>query len=362
MRIAIAGGGTAGHVNPAIALAQQVSDEAEVLFIGTDRGIEARLVPASGYELATIQVRGFDRSKPWTLPAVGMRAMGAVAQARRIIKTFDASVVVGMGGYVSLPACLAARSAGVPVVLHEQNIVLGLAHKVSKPFAARVAVSFEETLRAAGPRGVFTGNPVMSRFLSVNPDSLKASAMTELGLHPDRATVLVFGGSLGAKRINEAALDLASRWAQREDVQIFHVTGREAYPDIADKAQGSGDTYVAVPFVDDMVSAYAVADVAVCRGGATTVAELCVMGLPSIVVPYPHHRDRQQERHARVLEVAGAATVLADDETTGQRLDGLLTGLLDSPERLASMSDAARSIARPDAGRRLADEVIGAAK
>lgn len=360
MRIAIAGGGTAGHVNPAIALAQEFGRDADILFIGTLRGIEARIVPAAGFDLSPIQVVGFDRSKPWQLPVVGARALGAVAEARSILKRFRPRAVVGMGGYVSLPSCLAATSSGIPVVLHEQNIVLGLAHKVSKPFARRVAVSFEETLPSVGPKGVFTGNPVMARFLSVHASSLRSSARTELGLAPDRSTVLVFGGSLGAQRINAAATVLARLWSARTDVQILHITGSAAYEDVTAETAGVPTTvYRAVPFIEDMVSAYAVADVAVCRGGATTVAELCVMGVPSVIVPYPHHRDRQQERHGAVLEAAGAAILLADADTSGSSLDGLLTGLLAEPERLAAMSEGAKKIARPDAGRRLADVVEG---
>lgn len=358
MRAAIAGGGTAGHVNPAIALAQEFGSGTDVVFLGTDRGIEARLIPAAGYELARIEVRGFDRSRPWTLPFVGFRAAGAVAASRKILRNFGADVVVGMGGYVSLPACLAARSLGVPVVLHEQNIVLGLAHKVARPFAASVAVSFEETLAEAGGKGVFTGNPVMPRFLSVNRDSVRSSAITELGLSLDRRTLLVFGGSLGAQTINRATLELARRWVGRTDVQILHVTGRGEHAQIEQsRASIPAELYRVVPFVEDMVSAYAVADAALCRGGATTVAELCVMGVPSVIVPYPFHRDRQQERHAEVLVRAGAAFSLEDAKTSGERLDELFTDLLASPARLADMSAAALSIARPDAAERLAEVV-----
>ncbi|MFP5297450.1 MAG: undecaprenyldiphospho-muramoylpentapeptide beta-N-acetylglucosaminyltransferase [Actinomycetota bacterium] len=363
MKVAIAGGGTAGHVNPAIALAQQLGKETDLLFVGTTRGIEARLVPAAGFDLATIEVQGFDRSRPHLLPLVGARALRAVFDVRATLKRFGPDVVVGMGGYVSLPTCLAARSLGVPVVLHEQNIVLGLAHRVSKPFADRLAVSFGQTLEQAGPKGVFTGNPVMQRFLTVNRQSLKGAALTEMGLSVDRSIVLVFGGSLGARRVNEATVELARLWAAREDVQILHITGRDSLTSVLSTAADiPSAVYKPVAFIEDMVSAYAVADVAVCRGGATTVAELCVMGLPAVIVPYPHHRDRQQERHAEVLKEAGAALVLDDQETTGGRLAEVVGALLADPGRLVRMSEASLSVARPDAARRLADvvrEVVG---
>ncbi|MDQ4065930.1 MAG: glycosyltransferase, partial [Actinomycetota bacterium] len=166
MRVVIAGGGTAGHVNPGIALAAALGEQ--VSFIGTRTGLEARLVPASGYGFEAISLEGFDRSRPARFPLVAARAAGAVAASRRLLGRERPSVVVGMGGYVSLPVCLAARSRGIPVVLHEQNIVLGLAHRVSKPVARRIAVSFAETLRAVGAKAVLTGNPVLPHIATLD--------------------------------------------------------------------------------------------------------------------------------------------------------------------------------------------------
>ncbi|MBA2725742.1 MAG: glycosyltransferase, partial [Actinobacteria bacterium] len=167
MKVVIAGGGTAGHVNPAIALAHALVGH-DVAFLGTERGVESTLVPDEGFELRTIDVVGFDRSKPTTIVKTGMRALAAVEQTRKILSEIGPDVVVGMGGYVSLPASFAAKSRRLPLVLHEQNIVLGLAHKVSKPLAARVAVSFEDTLRETGKKGVYTGNPVKSQLTKLD--------------------------------------------------------------------------------------------------------------------------------------------------------------------------------------------------
>lgn len=364
MKVVIAGGGTAGHVNPALALAAELSGH-EVSFAGTAAGVEATLVPRAGYELDTIEVSGLDRSRPWALPLVALRAALAVGAARRLLRRRRPDVVVGVGGYVSLPVCLAARLERIPVVIHEQNAVLGLANRLLKPLAAAVAVSFEDTRPQAGRRAVVTGNPVLPQIARCERAALRQRALEAFDLGGDAAVVLVFGGSQGAQRINRAAAGLAERWRQRRDVQVVHITGRAAHAEVeaaVRRASGSGGlTYRVVPFVEDMVLAYAAADVAVCRGGATTIAELCVVGLPAVIVPYPYHRDRQQERHALILERAGAALHLPDAETTAQRLAVLLDELLAQPARRAAMAAAAARLGRPDAARRLAEVVLGVA-
>lgn len=358
MRIVIAGGGTAGHVNPAIALARAMTSDS-ISFVGTAVGAEARLVPAAGFPIENISVVGFDRAKPWLLPVTGVRAAGAVAAARKILNAASPDAVVGMGGYVSLPAVLAARSLKVPVVLHEQNIVFGLAHKVSKPLAAKIAVSFQDTLADAGPKGVYVGNPVAPEFARFSRAERRQSALDHFGLEAGRKTLLVFGGSQGARRINEAAAELPERWSDRTDLQILHIAGRTAFDALKDRevVADAGCIYRVVDFVDDMRDAYAAADLALCRGGATTLAELAVVRLPAIVVPYPYHRDRQQERQARVAERAGAAVVLDDAATTPESVGSLAAGLFADDARLVQMSERFGGLARPDAAERLAEVV-----
>ncbi len=377
MRVVIAGGGTAGHVNPAIALARALGDDRSstanrrsekpgITFIGTPTGVEATLVPAAGFSLQSVRVRGFDRARPLSIVATGGRALKAVADARRILTAVSPTVVVGMGGYVSLPVCLAARSLRVPMVLHEQNIVLGLANRVAAPFARAVGVSFEETRAAVGRRAVLTGNPVMPEMASFDRTTERERGIERFSLDPARRTVLVFGGSLGAQRVNEAASGLATRWRERADVQVLHIAGRAAFPrlraDVGDVEDGEAPKgrliYRVVEYVDRMLEAYCVADVALCRGGATTVAELTCVGLPSIIVPYPYHRDRQQERHAEVLERAGAAEVVADKEATTETIGGRIEGLLTDDGRRERMEQATAALGRPDAAFRLADIVL----
>ena len=359
MKVVIAGGGTAGHVNPAIALATKFASD-DVSFIGTRAGVEATLVPGAGHPFETIEVAGFDRARPWRLPLVGARALGAIGAARRILGGRDPDVVVGMGGYVSLPVCLAAASRRIPVVLHEQNIVLGLAHRTCKPFATKIAVSFEDTFTETGKKGVLTGNPVSDKVATLDLSTARPIALEHFGLDAARRTVLVFGGSLGARTINRAGADLATRWAARSDVQILHITGRSpatqtSPPDI------TGDlVYRAMDYTDSIELAYAAADVAVCRGGASTIAELTAVGLPAVVVPYPFHRDRQQYRHGRVLEGAGAGIVVEDSDASAETLERAIEALL-APDRLDAAKAAARGLGRPDAAHRLAEVVRAAA-
>jgi UDP-N-acetylglucosamine--N-acetylmuramyl-(pentapeptide) pyrophosphoryl-undecaprenol N-acetylglucosamine transferase len=358
MRVMISGGGTAGHVNPAIALAQALDGD-EVVFVGTARGAESSLVPAAGFPLETIDVGGFDRSRPASIFGTALRAFRAMGQARGLVRRMTPQVVVGMGGYVSLPVCTAARLSGKPIVLHEQNIVFGLANKVCKPLARIVAVSFEEMMDDAGRRGRFVGNPVSRELVDADLDEARGRGIDRFGLEPSRQTLLVFGGSQGARRVNEAALGLRSLWADRSDLQVVHILGRtEARSVVLDETESMGGLiYRAVPFVERMVEAYAVADLALCRGGATTLAELAVVGLPSIIVPYPFHRDRQQERQGRIFERAGASLVLLDSEAAAERVASEADALLSDRARIEQMSKAAAALGKPDAATRLASLV-----
>jgi len=362
VNVVIAGGGTAGHVNPAIAVAGALTGS-DVTFIGTAQGSEARLVPESGRRLETVDVRGFDRSRPWSIVPTGAVAARAVLSARRLLGALKPDVVLGMGGYVSLPACIAARSLRIPVALHEQNIVLGLANRTCKPLARKVAVSFQDTLPKVGNKGVFTGNPVKREFIGVDMNAARRRALDAFDLEGHRKTLLVFGGSQGAQTINEAAAGLANLWGDSDDRQVLHITGRAHEEAIRERAGDAGGMpYRVLGYVTDMVAAYAVADLALCRGGATTIAELGVMGVPAIIVPYPHHRDRQQEHHGHVLERAGAAVTVPDAGATTVEIARIAERLLDDDERLGRMHKASLDMGRPDAADNVAavlEEVAG---
>ena len=225
------------------------------------------------------------------------------------------------------------------------------------PQARAIGVSFEETLEEVRRKGVYVGNPVARQVASMDRVEERGRALERFEMDADRKTLLVFGGSLGARRINSAAVGLAEVWGPRSDRQVLHITGRAQQPTPVDASTGL--IYRQIPYVDRMVEAYALADLALCRGGATTVAELTVTGVPSVIVPYPYHRDRQQERHGRVLEAAGAAVVLDDARTTAEEVARIADSLLEDDAKLDAMRQAATSLGRPDAAERLCRVVRG---
>jgi UDP-N-acetylglucosamine--N-acetylmuramyl-(pentapeptide) pyrophosphoryl-undecaprenol N-acetylglucosamine transferase len=222
-------------------------------------------------------------------------------------------------------------------------------------------VSWSETLAAAGSHGVFTGNPVLPEVARLDRGSRRDRALRAFGLEPSRKTLLVFGGSQGARRINQAAVGLADRWQDRADRQVLHIAGAAEFASTRSAVAGGKLPYEVVEFLDDMTDAYSAADLVVSRGGATTVAELTALGLPAIVVPYPYHRDRQQERHAEVLQAAGAALTIADADTSATTVGDAADGLFDNEESLQTMAAASLALGRPNAAADLAAVVHGAA-
>lgn len=352
--LVVAAGGTGGHLIPALAVADAVRarrPDASIAFIGTSKGMEGDLVPAAGYELLVTSMKPFARS------VAGLLAVGSIvpatAQARRIVRRRSATVVLGMGGYPSLPVVLAARTLGVPILLHEQNAVPGLANEVGSRVTSNVAVSFPGTVGALR-HARLVGLPVRSRLSREQLAAARPEAIASFELDPARGTVLIFGGSLGATSLNRAAIALAERWRDRADVQLLIGTGR-AHAETVGAALPDGPLVVrALPYLERMDLAYAAADVVVSRAGASTVHELAICGLPSILVPFPHARRREQDANARLLSDAGAAEIVADAALDGGRLGELLDALMDDPARRERMADAAASVALPDAAEEMA--------
>jgi UDP-N-acetylglucosamine--N-acetylmuramyl-(pentapeptide) pyrophosphoryl-undecaprenol N-acetylglucosamine transferase len=367
MRVVIAGGGTAGHVFPAIALAKELTERhgAGVAFVGTAGGLEAELVPAAGFPLTTVEARPFERKLSLRAATAPLWALRSIGRCRPLVARAD--VVVGMGGYVSAPASLAAIRWRRPLVLHEQNAVPGLANRVLSRAARTVALSFGETARLLPRRIVteVTGNPVREEILAVQPDrtAFAAEARSTLGLEAGRATVIAFGGSQGALHLDRAMTDALERLRDRSDLQVVLLTGSGHFQETERRLSRGGPLLVrALPFLDRMELAYAVADLVVSRSGATTVAEVTVCGLPSILVPYPYATGRHQEANARAVQRAGAAMVIMDDALTGELLASKVTGLLEDRPRLRAMAERASAVARPDAAQALAKVVAEAAE
>ncbi|MEX0989690.1 MAG: undecaprenyldiphospho-muramoylpentapeptide beta-N-acetylglucosaminyltransferase [Actinomycetota bacterium] len=367
MKVVIAGGGTAGHVFPALALAGALERgyDAEISFLGTATGLEGRLVPEAGYPFTPVRAAPLRRTPSVAMFRAPFTALGSVADCGPEVA--DADAVVGVGGYVSVPAVLAGVRARRPVALHEQNAIPGLANRLLARFATVVALSFEEArgMLSKRPHVVVTGNPVRETVLSVpaNRSDLAARARERFGLDPDRMTVLVFGGSQGALRIDHAIADAIEHLQDRNDLQLLVLTGRGHLGVVSEPAEHAGSLRViALEFCDEMELAYAAADVVVARAGATTIAEVTVCGLPSLLIPYPHATGNHQAANALAVQRAGAAAILHDDDLSGPLLTTRLRELLDDDDRLSAMAHAATGFGRPDAAGALAAEVATIAR
>ncbi|MFL5782788.1 MAG: UDP-N-acetylglucosamine--N-acetylmuramyl-(pentapeptide) pyrophosphoryl-undecaprenol N-acetylglucosamine transferase [Thermoleophilaceae bacterium] len=354
MRIAIAAGGTAGHVVPALAIAGALRARgAEVEFIGGERA-EAELVPAAGYPFHRLAVAGLDRSNPLRAArAAGLAAL-AVPRARRLLRRIGADAAIGGGGYVAGPVGLAAASLRLPLFLTEADSHLGIANRLLAPLAERVFLAFALDGRS-GERYEVTGRPVPPGTATADRDA--ARARFDL---PDGPCLLVFGGSIGARTINEAALEAFGPGAP---CTILHASGRRDYPSLRERldALGSPAHYRLLEYVEPFADALGAADLAVARAGGS-VFELAAAGLPAILVPYPHATADHQAGNARWMADAGAAVVVPDADLDAARLRAEVERLIGDGERLRAMVAAARRLARPDAADRIADAVVTAAR
>jgi UDP-N-acetylglucosamine--N-acetylmuramyl-(pentapeptide) pyrophosphoryl-undecaprenol N-acetylglucosamine transferase len=358
MRALLAGGGSAGHVSPLLALADRlVADDpaAEILALGTATGLEARLIPARGYRLAEIPRVPLPRRISASAARLPADLSAAVRAARAAIADLRADVVVGFGGYVSAPAYLAARRAGVPIVVHEQNSRPGFANRLGARLTPWVAVTFPGTpLRGA----IRTGLPLRPEITTLDRAALRPEASAEFGLDPARPTVLVFGGSLGAQRLNTVVPQIAAELAERE-VQVLHVCGTGKSVEL-DPAARETARYVVVEYIDRMERAYAAADLVIGRAGANTVSEITALGLPAVFVPLPIGNGEQRLNATPVVS-AGGGLIVDDADFTADWLRTNVLPLLDDAERRTVMGRAAAGFGRLDADRELADMVARAA-
>jgi UDP-N-acetylglucosamine--N-acetylmuramyl-(pentapeptide) pyrophosphoryl-undecaprenol N-acetylglucosamine transferase len=348
----ITGGGTGGHVYAALALARELVERGHrddaIHFVGARRGLEARVVPEAGFGITLLPGRGLERRLSFAAVRSVAEAVVAFVRARRTLAAREPRVVVGVGGYASLACLLAARLRlrKIPAVVHEQNAAPGLANRIAVRLGARAAVSLPGTPLAGA---VLTGNPIRTEVARVRRA-------------PGSPLLAVFGGSLGARRLNEAALGLYDRWRDRADVAVHHVSGIRDHDDCRrrlDALRRPTDRlrYALVRYEDDMPGLYSRATLAACRAGAITVAELVAAGVPAVLVPLPNAPGDHQTRNAEAVAERGAAVLVPDGELDAARLDSCASELLADAERLHAMSEAARSLARPDAAARLADLV-----
>lgn len=341
-------GGTGGHIYPGLAVADALRDRGwKVVWMGNPDGMEARIVPASGYEMAWVRftaLRGKGVLRKLLLPFNLLRGF---AQALGQIRRIKPDVVLGMGGYVTFPGGMMAALLGKPVVVHEQNSVAGLANRVLAGVADKVVTGFPDVLK----KGEWAGNPVRAEITAVPPPGKRFAGRS------GPLKVLVVGGSLGATVLNDVMPRALALLALADRPQVTHQAGSKQIEALKAAYQAAGVSGELLPFIDDMAERYADADLVICRSGALTVAELAAVGVASVLVPFPHAVDDHQTGNARFLADAGAAVLLPQTELTPQRLAELLHEL--NRERLLEMAVTARAQARPDATARVADVCAG---
>jgi UDP-N-acetylglucosamine--N-acetylmuramyl-(pentapeptide) pyrophosphoryl-undecaprenol N-acetylglucosamine transferase len=357
-RVVVAAGGTAGHVVPAIAVADELrASGAEVSFLGTRERVEAALVPAAGYEIDFLRVRGIDRRNPLRAAAAGVEALAAVGSARRALHRRGADVAMGGGGFVAGPVGLAAALSRTPLVLTEADSHLGLANRLLAGRARRVCLSFPVAGRE-GERYLVTGRPVPTSVLRAD----RGAARRRFGIAPEAHCLLVMGGSQGARSINLAAI---AAFAEREgrDFHVLHLAGRRDFPELERRltAAPRADRYTLLAYEPNLGDVLAASDLVLGRSGGS-IFELAAAGRPAILIPYPHATADHQSANAEWMRESGAAIAIDDAAMTPERLVREVGALFGDDARLEAMAAAAGLIARPEAARRIADEVLEAAR
>jgi UDP-N-acetylglucosamine--N-acetylmuramyl-(pentapeptide) pyrophosphoryl-undecaprenol N-acetylglucosamine transferase len=358
IRLLIAAGGTGGHVYPGIAIAEEWRrrhPDSEVTFVGTTRGLESTAVPQAGFSLRTIAARGIPRQIGIGMLRAGAAGAQSLVQASAILRELKPDVVVVTGGYVSGPVGLMAKLRGIPVVVQEQNSVPGATNRWLNLIADEVHISFVESRSYFRRRDNLkvTGNPIRRSLLRQD----RISAYESLQLDPSKSTLLVFGGSRGAASINKAFQDALPRLTRISNLQVLWQTGKDDAPAMRERVRGLSIPVHVMPYVDQMEKAYAVADLAICRAGAMTIAELTACGVPAILVPYPFATHDHQTVNARGLAERGAAEVIRDDQLTADDLAKRIIHLFQDESRLRRMARNSRAFSRTNAAERLVTSI-----
>jgi UDP-N-acetylglucosamine--N-acetylmuramyl-(pentapeptide) pyrophosphoryl-undecaprenol N-acetylglucosamine transferase len=354
VRVMIAGGGTGGHLFPGIALAEEFlkrNRDCRILFVGTEKGLEAKILDKLGYALRTIDVAGIKGKGPVRTMQALLRIPKSLVQSVRIVRRFAPDLVIGVGGYASGPAVMAAHWMGVKTVLAEQNALPGLTNRILGRFVDRVFLSFPETGKWFRKEKVsVTGNPIRTRFLREE---------TPRSRPKDLFTVLVFGGSQGAHTINRAvAAALDHLEPMRDRLKIIHQTGQGDLEEIRKAYRDKGMNAEALPFIMDMVSAYQAADLVICRAGATSIAEITAMGKAAVLIPFPHAVEDHQTRNAEVLARAGAAEMIPESELSGRRLADAVRAYDEHPERVRLMEQRSAGLGNAGAAAGIVDACL----
>ncbi len=358
MRVIFAGGGTAGHINPAISAAQELcrrDPQTKVLFIGVRGHMEETLCQKAGFDISFIRVAGFDRRHLLKNVKIAGEALAAVRDAKKIIRAFAPDVVVGTGGYVSGPVVFAASRLKIPTVIQEQNVLAGVTTKLLCRVATAVGTAFEECKLPNCKKRVCVGNPLRAELFGLS----KLEARQRLGIPQNVPFVVGVGGSLGARAITENMIALMHH--APEKVQVWLSTGKGAYEKYYPKAPTTPNCKV-LPYIYNAGEVYAAADLLVCRAGAITLSEMNAMGKPAVLIPSPYVAENHQEHNARMQQEKGAAVMITEGELNEQVFMDTVFGLLNDPARLAQMSEASLKLAVADSSARFADLILECAK
>ncbi|WP_134684581.1 undecaprenyldiphospho-muramoylpentapeptide beta-N-acetylglucosaminyltransferase [Brevibacillus migulae] len=351
MRVVLTGGGTGGHIYPALAIAREIArqhPEATFLYIGTDKGLESRIVPREGIPFKAVEISGLKRKLSLENVKTAWKFIRSVSRSKQLLREFRPDVVIGTGGYVCGPVVFAASRLRIPTIIHEQNVEPGLTNKFLARFVNAVCVSFEESLgHFPQKKTTVTGNPRATEVLLGNALAGRASLNVPLG----KRIVLIVGGSRGARAINEATRELLKDVSAYPDTHFVYVTGEVHYEAITVSLSDwqLPENVTLLPYVHNMPDVLAATDVIVNRAGASFLAEITALGVPAILIPSPYVTNNHQEKNARGLERAGAAMVILERELSGQRLQQALDSLLRDPQHWQQMREASLKLGKPDA-------------
>ncbi len=356
-RIVVAGGGTGGHLFPGIAVVEELrrrNPDVKVLFVGTERGIEARVLPKLGEELRLMDVKPLlGRSPLQLLRNVSLLPVSA-GQAAGALRSFKPQLVLGLGGYAAGPVLLLAAAMRIPTALLEQNAHVGLTNRLLARTVGRAYLTYPETAARFGAKARVLGNPVRRSFV----EAAYLASHDPAGVEARARRILVLGGSQGARTLNELVpVALALAGVNAQNVSVLHQTGDGMVDEVRKRYRGLGIDAEVVPFIDDMARAYASASLVVARAGATTLAELCAIGKPSVLIPFPHAAEDHQAKNAFALERAGAALAIREEELSAEGLASQVRDLLRGTTRRRAMADAARKLGRPDAAAAIVDDL-----
>lgn len=362
MKVLLSGGGTGGHVYPAIAIANKIRDEhpdAEIMFVGTEKGIESEIVPKYGFELKTVTVQGFKRKIDFDNVKRVFKLFKGLEQSRKIVKKFKPDVVIGTGGYVSGPVLFNASMGKIPAIIHEQNSFPGVTNKILSKTVTKVLTSFEDSHKrfpeAAEEKLVFTGNPVRKEILL----SRKNIARKNLGISEEKKMVLCYGGSGGSRKINDA-MRLVIKNMVNEDIAFIFATGKSYYEEFMESISNINlkPYQKVVPYLEDMANALAASDLVIGSAGAISLAEITALGKPSIIIPKAYTAENHQEYNAKSIEKQGAGIAILEKNLTPESLNTAVFKLLGDRELLVDMSNASKNIGRPEAIDLIYDEII----